>query len=130
MRAAAERARTRGALARRGDFYWPAGMKQPPLRDRSRTGPRDAELIPPEELEGALALVVRKEYRIARDELIRRAARLLGFGRTGAKLRQVFAEALEALRARGEVALEAGVVVAAEAPAPSPRPRSARAQPG
>ncbi len=90
-------------LGRRGDYYWPVGMTEPPLRKRdSEDAPRDAEHIAPEELAAAILFIVRKEFRVAAADLPDRGARLLGFKR-GAKVAGELAKALDLLRVTGKV---------------------------
>jgi hypothetical protein len=103
-----------GAVTRRGEFLWPSGMTEPPIRDRSHAGPRDAALLPPEELAAALRLVIAKELRIAREDLVKRAAQLLGYSRTGARLQRTFHAALDRLIEEGAAAEVAGVVTPPE----------------
>jgi very-short-patch-repair endonuclease len=88
----------------RGPFYWPAGMAEAPVRRRETDdAPRDAELIAPEEIAQATLLVLAKEFRVREDELTDRAARILGFTRTGPKVRESVAAALGLLRRSGRV---------------------------
>ena len=106
--AAAERA---GRIRPAGEFLWPAGSSQAAVRDRSQSGPRAPELIPPEELEAALRLVLEKEVRVPRESLIVQAARLLGFPRGGARIRAALEARLDALLAGGGARADGGVVV-------------------
>ncbi|MBL4848527.1 MAG: hypothetical protein JKY65_23650, partial [Planctomycetes bacterium] len=102
-----------GASAR-GEFFWPAGLADVPLRDRTEAGPRDVELLPPEELSAALQLVARKEFRIARQDLVKRAGRLLGFNRAGSKLKGALGAALDLIVASGALSEERGIVTVPE----------------
>lgn len=87
----------------RGEFLWPPGMEEPPIRHRDASAPRAAELIAPEEIGAALMLVLRKEFRAREDALIDRAARLLGFSRTGSRVRECVKRSLELLLAAGRI---------------------------
>lgn len=102
--AGAARAGREGWVVRRDDFYWSPKMKEPPLRRRDSDGaPRDAEHIAPEELAAAILFILRKEYRVASEDLPDRAARLLGFARGGAKVRESLAAAVAMLRREGRI---------------------------
>ncbi len=72
--------------------------EQVPVRDRSSagTGVARAEMLPPIEIVAAAALIRRECGRIERGDLIREVSRLLGFKQTGANLRRVIGDALDA----------------------------------
>jgi hypothetical protein len=72
-------------------------------------------LIPPEEITAALELVARKEMRIASDDLIKRAAKLMGFTRAGTKVTKGFRVVLDALLAAGGLSEEDGVITIEDA---------------
>ena len=90
-----------GDVEVRGEFLWPAGMKEAPVRRRGREAPRDAELIAPEEIGAAVVLILRKEYRVREEELIDRTARVLGYSRTGPRVRECVERAVALLTERG-----------------------------
>jgi len=102
----------RGEVVRRGAFVWPADADPaaPAVRDRSEAGPRDLDLIPPEEVAAALELVAAKEYRLPVEALVLQAARQLGFGRVGQRMRAGFEDVVEELVAGGRLAREDDVV--------------------
>jgi len=50
--------------------------------------PREPELIAPEEIAEAAWLVLSRELRVRREDLVARVAKLLGFARTGRRLRE------------------------------------------
>jgi pyruvate/2-oxoglutarate dehydrogenase complex dihydrolipoamide dehydrogenase (E3) component len=66
----------------------------------------DSELIPPEEFEAAVKLVVRQQFGIKFDAVIESVARLFGFGRTGVKLKAAIEQALIRLDRRGEIKMD------------------------
>lgn len=101
-------------IALRGEFCWPISLVDAPLRDRSEAGPRGVELLPPEELTAALELVARKEFRIGREDLIKRSGKLLGFKRPGSKLKGALGSALDALVTGGSLVEERGIVTLPE----------------
>jgi very-short-patch-repair endonuclease/DNA polymerase III delta prime subunit len=93
-----------GLVSRRGYFYWPPGMAKPPLRRRSGPGvPGQAELIAPEEIAEAILLVLRKEFRVPRESLLSRAGAVLGFSRSGPRVRDSMLTALNLLRDWGRI---------------------------
>lgn len=103
---------TRAAdVVRRGRFYWPAALEraQPRL-----AGPRSVEQIAPEELHETVMLVLRAQGPLAPDDLIRAAARALGFQRTGAGLAAGIGAAIDTLLASGCAARREGGIVVQE----------------
>lgn len=69
-------------ITMRGDFIWPIGMDEPPVRNRSEPGtPKKITLIPPEEIALSASRIMAIHVGIDRDELIRQVARHLGIGR-------------------------------------------------
>ena len=86
------------ALVRAGDFVMtPAQAESPPVRDRSaETGSLlKAASLPPIEITAAAALIRAESGAIAREELARATARLLGFQRLGPELAEAIRQALE-----------------------------------
>jgi hypothetical protein len=92
VQAAIQAAEERANVRRQGSFLWPQDLTDPPIRDRSQAGPRDAELIPPEEIAASLLLVVEKELRVPQATLLKQAGKLLGFQRLGKRLERGFQE--------------------------------------
>lgn len=89
-----ERARSRGA------FYW---LPDSPVtvRHRGDEGPQDAELIAREEVEAAIQLLLRYRSPLIDDEIVTQTTRLLGFRRTGSRLRMMVEEARDRLVRNG-----------------------------
>ena len=71
------------AIARRGEFLWSRPFQQVIVRDRSDlpSNIKKIEYVAPEELAGAIEMVVRQAHGIESDEAIAETARLLGFRR-------------------------------------------------
>ncbi|MBN1441255.1 MAG: DUF3320 domain-containing protein, partial [Planctomycetes bacterium] len=103
-------ARGRARLDEAG-FLWRPDAPSAVPRVREEEGcPRDPELIPLEELAAGARMVLEREYRLPREDLLVQTARLLGFARTGARLRERAAEALDLLIREGD-AVEDGTGV-------------------
>jgi very-short-patch-repair endonuclease len=93
-----------GWVIKKGDFLWPTDLTDALVRSRAGDCPvTDPEMIPPEELEAAIMLVVRRQYGIKFEYAVEAAARLFGFARTGSKLRAVLEGALIRLAERREI---------------------------
>ena len=104
--AALQRAVSKGAVIERGEFLWPAGMAEPPVRVRGESdlsgrlgaSVRDAELICPEEIARAATMLLHAQFGMGREDLVTQVARAFGFRTTGQKLREridaVIAQAL------------------------------------
>ncbi|MHC4606228.1 MAG: DUF3320 domain-containing protein [Planctomycetota bacterium] len=100
----ARRCERNGTVLRRGDFLWPADMEKPPVRRReSKDAPREVELIAPEEIAEAILLVLKKEFRVRQEDLVDRAARVLGFSRTGTRVREHVEDAVDLLRSQDRI---------------------------
>jgi very-short-patch-repair endonuclease len=91
----------------RGEFIWPHGIDpqtwtalRVPDPARAPTY-RDAEHIPPEEIANAAVHVVRAQVGLAREDLLRETATLLGFARAGARVRSAVAAGLTLAQERG-----------------------------
>ncbi len=95
----------RGEIRRKGSFVW---MKDAvtvvPRRPAPGAELRQIEHVSPEELEAAALLVVRRSVGIAKDHLIQEAPRVLGYLRSGEKIRPAVLDAVNRL-------LEAGTLV-------------------
>lgn len=75
-----------GRVKRRGDTLWrtaddPEGETQVRAAGAEPESRRDAELIPPEEWEAAVLLVVREQFGMPREELVKETSVRLGFTR-------------------------------------------------
>ena len=96
---AVARLQEKGEVRSDGDgFLWKPDDQ--PLRPRVRrsTGdPREAELISLEEVTACVQLILEREYRLQREDLVTRAARLFGFTRAGRKLRERIGKAIDRL---------------------------------
>jgi len=70
------------------------------------------ELIPSEEYEAAIRIVLRKEFGLGPDSLVSSTIRLMGFKRSGANLRAAVEVALQRLMDQGSVVVDtAGFLV-------------------
>jgi very-short-patch-repair endonuclease len=87
-----------GAIKRKADFLWPAEMKIPPIRRGSKEEFfRPIEYVCLEEIAKAAFLVVRKEYRISKEELIKQVAKILGYDRVGDNIQNRIGEGIDLL---------------------------------
>ncbi len=111
-----------GKISGRDPFLWPSGMeKVGPRRPASGVPLRSISHVPPEELESAALLVVRKTRGIRPEELITEVARVLGYSRTGANVAELVERAIlelierDGLCFRGEhLTVVEGTVVGAD----------------
>ena len=72
------------SVKRKDDFLWPAEMKIPSLRRCNKDDFfRPVEYVCLDEIARAAFLVVKKEYRVSKEELIKHVAKLLGYDRVG-----------------------------------------------
>jgi very-short-patch-repair endonuclease len=87
-----------GTLFHRGDFLWndESGVAVPRARD-SELVPREPELIAPEEFAEAAILVLAREFRLVRDDLIGQVAKILGFRHAGSRLRKHVSHGIDRL---------------------------------
>lgn len=69
-------------IRRRGDFLWPVVMDVVPVRRRTGNPPPDIRLICDEEIEGAIRLVLERQFGTLLDDLCVQVSRLLGFHAT------------------------------------------------
>ena len=114
VEAAAGLARDQGVIEGETFLAMPGAAVAP--RDRSLAASaslRKPELLPPQEVEAALLVVVDANFGVAADEMFTSAARLFGFKSTSAQLRAVLAEGLSRLEAAGRLALRQGLYVRA-----------------
>src|SRR6185369_15894326 len=78
-------------------FLCVAGQDLVPVRDRRNTQSanlKKPELLAPSELRAAIRLVIEKHIGVHSDEVITTVARLLGFGTTTARLREIIDQQL------------------------------------
>ncbi|MEQ9398187.1 MAG: DUF3320 domain-containing protein [Longimicrobiales bacterium] len=104
VREACHKIRRHDDIAFEGDFYWRA--EDEPIAVRSRDceeAPADPSLIALCEIIQALRLLLTERAPLLPDEVVTETARVLGFGRTGSRLRERITEAKEALVELGEV---------------------------
>jgi hypothetical protein len=102
--AALSEAEKQGRLLVKGEFLWLPGDESPVPRSRQGEGvPRESELIALEEIAAVATLILDREFRLHRDDLVTRVARLLGYRRTGNRLRRRIQEAIELGLARGRI---------------------------
>jgi len=96
-----------------------------------RAGARTIDMIAPMELQLALWLVAKHSIGAAREDVIIRAAELLGFERRGTRIQKALEDALDALEAAGRLRIADGRVEipAEEAPAALPAPDAPAALP-
>jgi very-short-patch-repair endonuclease len=96
-----------GTILRREDFLWLTDQTEAPVRHRGGDCPvTDAERICPEEFEAAVKLVLQQQFGLPFDALIEATARLMGFSRTGAKLKVAVERALVRLSVKKAIQLD------------------------
>lgn len=104
-----------------GEFLWPAGLDAATWRafrlpdEADETSYRDAEHLPPEEIANATLHVVRTQIGLARTDLVREVAALLGFARLGAKVQAAMTVGIELALGRGALVERDGKVTEAKA---------------
>jgi very-short-patch-repair endonuclease len=108
---AAEYAAQQGWLEIRGDFLWPQGMERPPVRvPPPGEPPRNIEEIAIEEIAEAAHLCLEDAFSMSRDDLILQTARLLGYHRTGRKIKERVDAAIQYLIRMGMAEIDGSVV--------------------
>jgi very-short-patch-repair endonuclease len=87
------------SVKRKGDFLWPTEMETPPIRRCNKDDffSRPIEYVCIEEIARTAFLVVRNEYRISREELIKQVAKILGYVRIGDTIQNRIEEGIEPL---------------------------------
>jgi very-short-patch-repair endonuclease len=101
-----------GSVSTRELFLWPPDARQIAVRHRGGPCPvTKAELIPPEEIEAAVRLVLRQQFGLKSEAAVESTARLMGYARTGAKLKTAIEGAIERLTEREEIKLDASQYV-------------------
>jgi very-short-patch-repair endonuclease len=104
---AAARAVESGWVAQRGAFLWPSGLRNVQIRHRNDGCPvTRPELIPPEEFEEAIRLVLRQQFGLKFDAVSESVCRLFGFARAGAKLKAAVEAAMIRLDKQGEIEVD------------------------
>jgi hypothetical protein len=93
VRHAVAYALTHYGIVCRGKFLWLVNMAEPCVRSRSGEGPRDIELISPEEIARAARQLLKVQFGMDRRDLVVQTARVLGFNNTGTSI----AAAIEAM---------------------------------
>lgn len=95
----------RGELERSKGFVWAKGCTTPVPRDRSdqHLSIRQMDRIAPEEVEAAVLGVAEAATGISDEDAIVEVARLLGFARTGAAIRESIANAISRLKEQGSL---------------------------
>ena len=116
IRRAAMLAVQRGKLKRKGNFLW--RPEHGDIRFRSRKGLsghlRNPDRIAPEEIGAALLYAAGASHGIGRDDMVTEACRVMGFQRTGAKLKARFQEVLKGMIADGVVKQRGDLVLRGE----------------
>ncbi len=96
-----------GGIIRREDFLWSAGQGDAVVRHRGGDCPvTDAERICPEEFDAAVRLVLQQQFGLPFDALIEATARLMGFSRTGTKLKSAIEQSLVRLSMKKAIELD------------------------
>jgi hypothetical protein len=96
-----------GLVRKRGEFLWPGDEREVNVRLRGENCPvTRPELIAPEELEAAVVLALRQQYGLKAEAAVEATARVMGFARTGGKLKSAIEEAIRRLEERGEIRLD------------------------
>jgi hypothetical protein len=116
IEAAVKRADVRSFRCDDRVFLWPLvqspaeyqSFRAPGFDERSR---RDASDIAPEEVAAAALCVLASQVSLPMSDLIREAARLLGFQRTGQTVDQYIRKGVELLLGRGCAAEQNGMIV-------------------
>jgi very-short-patch-repair endonuclease len=94
-------------ILRQEDFLWPTNQTDVPVRYRGGGCPvTDAERICPEEYEAAVRLVLKQQFGLPFDALVEATARLMGFSRTGAKLKAAIEQSLVRLDQQQKIQLD------------------------
>ena len=93
-----------GKIEQRGAFLWPAGMTEPPLRDRSAlANGRSLDVIAPEEIALAIRTAVANAYGMEQAQIAATACRLLGFPRLTEEMRATVDPLIDDLLASGHL---------------------------
>jgi very-short-patch-repair endonuclease len=93
-------------LEKRGDFLWPTGLNDVPVRvpvSQVQETYRDVAHIPPEEIQACMLLIIRHAVGIGADSLLKETASVFGFNRTGNRIRDRLLKECEALQQKGTI---------------------------
>ncbi len=97
-----------GSIEEDGDFFLPRGLPRIEPRSRAAFQTYAPELIHGAEVEAAIRLLLEHRAPLLPDEVVVETARLLGFKRTGSKLKALISGARESLVERGEIGVVGG----------------------
>ena len=98
-------------IDQRGDFLWPIGLATPIVRaPKDGDEVRTIEHIAPEEIAEAAFLCVQEARSLTEADLIREAAKLLGYARVTKKIDAAVTGAIDGLKAGGRISEENGMV--------------------
>jgi hypothetical protein len=106
MAEAVRRCARMSLLEQRGDFLWPTGVDDVPVRvpvSHIQETYRDVAHIPPEEIQACMLLIIRHAVGIGVDSLVKETANVFGFNRTGNRIRERLLKECEALQQQGTV---------------------------
>ena len=111
-------AKKRGLIELRGKFIWLPKTEGVRVRDRSSLDQQDrkVDFIPPEEIAEALRSSVAAGIGLTDEEAVVEAARLFGFGRTGADIRSAMQAMLHEMLSGGALARRGPHIVLPEEP--------------
>jgi len=95
-----------GNLRIEGKFLWPPQVTEVPIRVPTQGVPesfRSIEHIPPEEIKGAMLLIIRHAVGISVESLLVETARIFGFNRTGDNIRKELLKIIKTLQQEGTI---------------------------
>jgi very-short-patch-repair endonuclease len=91
-------------ISRRGQFLWDADASEAVVRHRANGCPvTDPDEIAPEEFEAAVRLILKQQFGLKLDAISEAVAGLMGFSRSGPKLKAAIEQSLIRLDERGEI---------------------------
>jgi len=97
-------ARRSKSVVKHGDFFWPASLKQSPVRVPPKgKSPRNIEHIDLAEIGEAVNLCINNAFSMTRNDLVTQTAKLLGFNRTGEKIRNRVNKSIDKLVTSGKL---------------------------
>ncbi|MGO9012863.1 MAG: DUF3320 domain-containing protein [Bryobacteraceae bacterium] len=108
---------SRGLFKKRKDFLWDPAMSQPTVRDRSDlpAASRKLEFVAPEEIRGAILMVVEQSCGMDPAEVSNAVCRLFGFSRVTDEMNAAVEPHRDALLREGYLAIQGvSLVVSAE----------------
>lgn len=108
---AISRAVDQGSIKKKSDFLWPAKMEKAPVR-RVPPGenPRDIEEIALEEIAEAAYLCIKSGFSMTQEDLLVQTARLLGYERTGLKLKERISLAIQQLLDEKRLEIDGNII--------------------